>query len=126
MVESSKYVGDWRADVLLKAQSVWENRPPLGGPVALDLLFVFSRPKSHHQASKRDRPVKHNAPRFHVSRPDLDKLIRAINDALTGVIYRDDSQVARIQSEKIHSTNQCGVEITISELPRTQTEVLDL
>jgi Holliday junction resolvase RusA-like endonuclease len=33
-------------------------------------------------------------------RPDLDKLVRAVLDALTGVCYLDDSQVTRIEAEK--------------------------
>ena len=99
LVESSKYVGDWRADVQLKAQSVWNGKPLLAGPVAVDFLFIFRRPQSHHVASNRERPVKENAPRYHTSKPDLDKLIRAINDALTGVILTDDCLVARIHSE---------------------------
>ena len=33
--------------------------------------------------------------------PDLDKLVRAVLDALTGVCYKDDSQVVYIETEKV-------------------------
>lgn len=38
-------------------------------------------------------PPKTNKRKFPSVRPDLDKLARAVGDALTNVIYRDDSQV---------------------------------
>jgi crossover junction endodeoxyribonuclease RusA len=35
------------------------------------------------------------------SRPDIDKLARAVLDALTGVAFRDDSQVAKLDLLKL-------------------------
>jgi crossover junction endodeoxyribonuclease RusA len=37
----------------------------------------------------------------YVKRPDLDKLIRGVLDALTGVCYVDDAQVITIEAEKV-------------------------
>jgi len=34
-------------------------------------------------------------------RPDLDKLVRAVLDALTDVCYEDDSQVIRLRASKV-------------------------
>jgi Holliday junction resolvase RusA-like endonuclease len=34
-------------------------------------------------------------------RPDLDKLVRAVLDSLTGVCYEDDSQVIRLRASKV-------------------------
>lgn len=51
--------------------------------VAVRVEFVIERPKSV-SASKRPLPVV---------KPDLDKLIRAIGDALTGIAWKDDGQV---------------------------------
>jgi crossover junction endodeoxyribonuclease RusA len=58
---------------------------PLG--VALTLRFYFERPKSVKYPDKS-------------SRPDLDKLERAICDALSGIAYDDDSQVTRVTKSK--------------------------
>jgi Holliday junction resolvase len=61
----------------------------LVGPIALEIAFYLPRPQS------LPRRVIH-----HVKKPDLDKLIRATNDALTGVLYRDDSQIIEIRAHK--------------------------
>lgn len=58
--------------------------------VALTLAFTFTKPKS-----VTDREA-------HIVKPDLDKLIRAILDALTGVAYTDDAQVVSIIASKCY------------------------
>lgn len=67
-----------------------------------EMIFMFARPKCHHVAGKIDRPLKDDAPFWHTSSPDRDKLERATNDAMTGVIWVDDSQVAATLSQKIY------------------------
>lgn len=49
---------------------------------------------------------------------DLDKLIRAVGDALTGVCYVDDRQITRIYAEKRNTdqNNPAGVVITLKTL----------
>lgn len=59
------------------------------GPVRLCAGFYLPRPKSLG-----------GKPRAHMTRPDVDKLARAIGDALTGVVWRDDSQVVQLKVEK--------------------------
>lgn len=73
--------------------------PMLEGPVGLELMFDVERPKS----VKREQP--------HV-RPDLDKYIRAVLDALTGVVYEDDGQVCHILASKRYSLKG-GVKVTV-------------
>lgn len=64
---------------------------PLSGPVAVELVFTMSKPKS---APKRKRT-------WPISRPDLDKLERAILDAATNAgVFGDDSQVVRLAADK--------------------------
>lgn len=60
------------------------------GPAMLAAEFLFMRPKGHYGARGTLRP---SAPPFHVVRPDGDKLLRSSQDALTGTLLRDDSQV---------------------------------
>ena len=59
------------------------------GPVLLDLTFVLPRPKS---LPKRVS--------YHLKKPDVDKLARCVLDGLTGVVYRDDSQVVTVSAHK--------------------------
>lgn len=60
--------------------------------VAIHLAMTFShpRPKSHFTGSGR---LKSSAPRHPISRPDVLKLARAVEDALTSVIWHDDAQI---------------------------------
>lgn len=63
-------------------------------PVVLSLQFVMPRPKAHYRNLKKaGLLLKPNAPSWHTSTPDLDKLVRCVKDALTGIIWRDDRQV---------------------------------
>ena len=62
---------------------------PRGVPVALDVTFLMPRPAS---LPKRVQT--------HTKKPDLDKLVRALKDALTGTLWQDDSQVVRVGAAK--------------------------
>ena len=43
------------------------------------------------------------------SRPDLDNVIKAIKDALNGLVWRDDAQVTTIKACKFYSDTPCVV-----------------
>ena len=47
--------------------------------------------------------------------PDLDKLIRAVLDGLTGVAYEDDGQVVQIEAQKLYGAS-VGAEIRLETL----------
>lgn len=100
--EQSNHVAAWRNDVRNAASAAF-GEALVNGPLLTEMVFMFSRPKCHHVAGKTDRPLKADAPFWHTSAPDRDKLERATNDALTGVIWVDDSQVAATLSQKIYA-----------------------
>lgn len=85
LVESSKAVGPWRTLVAWHVAQEWRDAP-LDGPIAVRLEFVMPRPSG--------TPKKVTPPA--IKRPDVDKLQRAIFDAVTGVLWRDDSQVVDV------------------------------
>lgn len=67
------------------------------GAVQLSATFVLSRPKSHFGSGRNSDVLKPGAPEWHTGqRPDADKLMRSLGDALTGVCWKDDGQLARI------------------------------
>jgi crossover junction endodeoxyribonuclease RusA len=87
---------DWRADVkaaamaaVLAATPSW-NGQVLTGPVGVSIYFTMPKPKSAPK-TRRTWPDK---------RPDLDKLVRAILDAITGEVIADDAQVVTLQATK--------------------------
>jgi Holliday junction resolvase RusA-like endonuclease len=67
----------------------------LDGPVWVDMTFRLPRPKSHYRTGKNSSLLREDTPLAPCSRPDIDKLARVVLDALTGVAYSDDGQVAR-------------------------------
>jgi Holliday junction resolvase RusA-like endonuclease len=62
--------------------------------------------------------VKNNSPRYPTGKPDADKLLRAIGDALTGVVWVDDSQVCDAYVSKQWDDVGGGerVEVTVREI----------
>jgi crossover junction endodeoxyribonuclease RusA len=96
----------WKRPILTNATSstkTWEQSVRLVAqeyayayttdPVRVRLRFNLPRPKS----------LSSRASRAHVKRPDLDKLIRACLDAMTGVLWKDDSQVYSLGAIKVYS-----------------------
>lgn len=90
----------WRADIARNAELF--GFKPISNAVKVEMDFVMLKPKSAKRA-------------FPSVKPDLDKLIRAVLDGLTGVAYEDDSQVILIQATKTYGENQ-GVWIKIEQI----------
>jgi Holliday junction resolvase RusA-like endonuclease len=65
------------------------------GPVELAVFAYFTCPKTDWR--KRDSRPR----RWHTKKPDGDNILKAIKDAAKGVLWLDDSQVARATVEKI-------------------------
>lgn len=89
----------WRNTIASAAREEWGEGVTAIGPVALVLTFVMERPRSHYadlQGTVKARYIDAEP----TARPDLDKLVRAILDALTGIVYDDDSQVIHVAATK--------------------------
>lgn len=115
----------WREAVKSAALDVMRNLDrdpiPMGVPVDVFMAFYFPRPKSHFlPAGKRGRAkpeLKAAAPMWVTRRPDVSKLVRAVEDALTDAgVWYDDSQVVTMYVSKEYHP-QPGVWIIV--LPRT-------
>ena len=114
MIEMSKAVGPWREAVI--AAAVKQVTAPLTGPVRVRLRFQLARPASHYSHGRNEGMIKPSAPDFPSVRPDIDKLCRAVLDALTMAgAWRDDGQVALLSAVKWYSW-QPGCVIAIDEL----------
>ena len=102
----------WRTTVQAYVHQKF-NGPIIAGPVSVSLAFHLVRPKDHWGTGKNLGTLKASAPEFHTKKPDIDKLARAVNDALTGIIWRDDSQVVLEMLQKKYTNATPGCEITI-------------
>lgn len=92
----------WRATVAAEAAAAMQGRALITGPVQLEVVFTFPRPKAYYGTGRNAGTVKASAASHHTKTPDLDKLLRAVGDALTGIIVRDDSQLSRVTAEKVY------------------------
>lgn len=98
MRESSKYVKPWREAVKSAALDVLgkADHGPLHGPLEVDMCFYFARPKGHYGTGRNAGRLKLSAPPFPAGIPDLSKLARATEDALTEAgAWKDDAQIVR-------------------------------
>jgi Holliday junction resolvase RusA-like endonuclease len=104
MVESSKGVKPWREAVKWAAIETIAAIPgfaPFTGPVALTVSFYFIRPKSHYRTGKLCDQLRPDAPPYKHTTPDLSKLVRSTEDALTDAgVWRDDALVVSERTTK--------------------------
>jgi crossover junction endodeoxyribonuclease RusA len=110
LIETCKQLKEWRD--LVRSVAIDLDAPIIEGPVSMSAVFIFERPKSHFNK----KGLKFNAPKYMTTRPDRDKLLRAISDALTGVLYKDDSYVVDGNTSKRYCVGDelPGVLITLN------------
>ena len=99
---------DWRASVSHAAQ---EQAVHFAGPVAVLLAFTFPRPKGHFGTGRNSEVLKASAPVRHTKKPDIDKLSRAVLDALTHIVFADDSAVIELQASKEYGVPGCQITV---------------
>ncbi|MFF2612284.1 RusA family crossover junction endodeoxyribonuclease [Kitasatospora sp. NPDC058046] len=98
LVESSALVKPWRDSVAWQAVAAKNRRRGyqlLTGPVYAEMVFSLPRPKGHFGTGRNAGQLRPAAPRFPDVKPDLSKLIRSTEDALSGVAYRDDALIVQ-------------------------------
>ena len=111
-VEASKFLPAWRKDVRQAAEhaALINGWTIVSGPVELEVMFYLDRPSS----VKRPYPT---VP------PDLDKLLRAVGDSCSGVVYDDDSQVIRTLAWKVYAdAREPGAFVRVNELSQFDNE----
>lgn len=118
ITDDSKNSRPWKAMVTDAAVRAMNGRSLLDGPLMLSLKFVLPRPKGHFGK----RGLRSSAPAIPTVKPDLLKLARAVEDALTGICYRDDAQIAREILDKFFG-EPARVEVCILQLDATNSEI---
>lgn len=116
-VEMSPDVKTWRGDIRDALLDPTGERQQLDEPVAVHLVFAFARPKSHYRTGRNAHLLRDNAPTAPISPPDVDKLARAVLDAIGSAgVWRDDSRVTELTATKVYAAagERTGVHITIA------------
>jgi len=98
VIHYSSRVAQWHNLIREAALTAIPQHWPIDASIEIDMVFVLPRPKYHRKPNGTLREKYREAQ--HVSMPDLDKLARAVLDALTGIAWRDDAQVGYIMATK--------------------------
>ncbi len=95
----------------------FKPKKSLAGNIMIKLVFYMPRPKSHYRTGKFKHLLKENVPDFHSFTPDLDNLVKLVCDTIQGKdrMIVDDSQVCRLQAEKIYD-EEPRTEVIIEEV----------
>lgn len=114
--DSCEGLKDWRAKVsayaMQHAQEVWTDA------VYAEFEFHLCRPKGHYRSGKNAHLLKDSAPPRHKQSPDTLKMARAVEDAMTGIVYADDSQIddSRYRKKWVGRDETPGVKVTVTPI----------
>ena len=119
-IKNNPAVVDWRMKVTAHARQAVGLRDdallfPMLGPIGVQLDFILKRPALHFGTGKNADVVKSSSPRYPAKAPDLDKLTRAIFDALTDArVWDDDGQVVWLRASEHWADDDLeGVHVTL-------------
>ena len=68
---------------------------PITGPVEVEMLFIFPRPKNRIWKRK---PMPRE---WKTTRGDIDNYIKAVLDGLNGIAFKDDAQIVSLSAQKV-------------------------
>ncbi len=109
----------WRKLVAVAGREARGSAPngtflgPIEGPVKVWMSFYLARPKGHFGTGRNAALLKPSAPPLPIVRPDSLKLARGTEDALTGIIWRDDAQVVDLVIHKRYADPHIGCHISV-------------
>lgn len=112
LVDDAKRNRPWRRDVAWTARAHYDA-DPMVGPLGLDVVFVLPRPGGHFT---RTGGLRASAPAHPIVRPDATKLLRALEDACTGIVWRDDAQIVEQHVQKIYGA-EAGARVRVWRVP---------
>ena len=119
--KGAQTIGFWQNNDALKAWKYQVDyvlnqipKDPVDGAVAIDLLFLLPRPKSHY---KKSGGLTKSAPKYPHFKPDEDRVHRAIRDMLEGHLYSNDSRIvdSNVSKRYAESPEKAGAYVLVSK-----------
>ena len=109
----------WRSAVAIAGYKAMAGRELFSGPLYVELTLIRVRGPGHFGQGRNAGRLLPSAPAFPAVKPDVIKLTRSTEDALTNVVWRDDSRNVSMHIEKVFAEpgEPAGAEIRIWALP---------
>lgn len=106
-VPSKHAIHDFKASVKIAAAGAYRGSL-LIGPLEVTIRFVWPCSSSRRKAERGMQS-------WRAKKPDIDNLCKAVFDALNGVLFHDDAQIAGLHASKIEGAHgeQARTEIEI-------------
>lgn len=127
-VYTPKETRDYEERIAKRARRAWGEAEPSLRPIELQVTIHVEIPpgwpKWKREAATRGEILPTGV-------PDVDNVVKAISDAMNGIVYRDDGQVATIDAVKLYAPEGTDsyVEVAVRENYRAGswiTRLLDL
>lgn len=119
VVDDNKEMATWRYVVGSAAVAAWLPDSALqAGPLAVEFEFILARRKGDFGTGRNAERLKDSAPCWSEVTPDVGKFVRCMEDAMKGIVWRDDAQVAVEVTGKRYAD--------LDEIPGVQVRVYQL
>ena len=92
------HVKKYQTHIRMQAEAAMHDRDPMTGPLVLAATFVMPMPKSFSKRRVGQALIGAERP---ITRPDCSNLLKALEDAMTGIVYRDDAQLVEVHVRKV-------------------------
>jgi len=96
----------------LRAAAAMAGREPFGGAVELTVEIRMPVPTSWPRA-KREAALRGTS--WPTGKPDVDNVVKAVEDGMAGVVFADDKQVVSIVARKLYHATP-GVDVLVREI----------
>lgn len=83
---------------------------PLTGPVSVSIILRFGIPDSWTKKKKAEARENRLLP---TKKPDIDNCVKAVLDAMNGVLWDDDSQVVHMVVSKVYTSMEPYTQIRV-------------
>jgi Holliday junction resolvase RusA-like endonuclease len=97
--------------VKIKAEEAMQGRELFSGRVSLEARMGFAIPESWSKKKKAQALAGEISP---TGKPDIDNVIKALGDAMNGVVFKDDSQICAVRASKYYGAS-VGITVFVEE-----------
>jgi|SRR5262245_44697638 len=112
--DNDKKLRPWRAQLAEEMRALGVQT--LLGPISAEMTFYLQRPQHHWGTGRNAGTLKASAPEYQSGYPDVDKLQRAVFDALQeSALVRNDGQIAVVTAVKRYAQTP-GVHLKLRPL----------